>query len=157
MKQFNLTFLLTVLLSMMNFDAFAHDIAVENSDGVTIYYTFQNNNTELAVCNRNGYSTSYSGHVTIPESVTYDGTTYPVTGIASYALDRCYALMSITIPKSVISIGNGAFNGCSVLMNVTIHCQTIENWFSELKSIKNVFIGDEVTSLVAMHFFAVVV
>ena len=52
MKKLNLTILLTVLLSMVGAKAFAHDIAVNNADGVTIYYVWTNNNTELAVCYR---------------------------------------------------------------------------------------------------------
>ena len=93
MKQRNMTFLLTMLLSMMSFEAFAHDIEVPNSDGVTIYYTFENNNTELAVSYRGSsctsYSERYSGNVVIPESVTYNGKTYPVTSIGSNAFYGC--------------------------------------------------------------------
>ena len=50
MKQlkFN-TFLLTLLLSMAGITAAAHDIAVANEDGKTIYYVWTNNKTELAV------------------------------------------------------------------------------------------------------------
>ena len=64
MKRQNMKFLLTLLISMMGFETFAHDIAVKNSDGVTIYYTWVNNNTELAVSYRGSnitYSNEYSG------------------------------------------------------------------------------------------------
>ena len=54
--------------------AFAHDVEVENADGVTIYYVFTNNSTELAVSYRSSsydsYSNEYSGNVVIPNSVT---------------------------------------------------------------------------------------
>ena len=43
------TFLLTLLLSMAGITAAAHDIAVANEDGKTIYYVWTNNKTELAV------------------------------------------------------------------------------------------------------------
>ena len=43
----NITFLLFVLLSMIGLDASAHDIAVENADGVTFYYNYINDGKEL--------------------------------------------------------------------------------------------------------------
>ena len=91
------TFLLTLLLSMAGITAAAHDIAVANEDGKTIYYVWTNGNTELAVSNRNSSSDSYSGNVVIPESVTYNGATYPVTSISSYAFYGCSGLTSVTI------------------------------------------------------------
>ena len=48
MKQL-LTFLLTVLMSMVGAKTYAHDIEVQNGDGVTIYYNYINNATELEV------------------------------------------------------------------------------------------------------------
>lgn len=96
--------------------AFAHDIEVANSDGVIIYYSYQNNKTELACSFRGSflseYSKEYTGSVNIPESVTYNGKTYPVTGIYGGAFYACNGLTSVTIPNSVISIGGQAFCGC---------------------------------------------
>ena len=116
MKHRNMTFLLTMLLSMMSFEAFAHDIEVPNSDGVTIYYNYTNNNTELAVSYRGSsyeyFSNEYSGNVVIPEFVTYNGKTYPVTSIRYYAFYECSKLTSITIPNSVTFIGDDAFAHC---------------------------------------------
>ena len=56
--------LLTVLMSMVGVSAFAHSIAVANSDGVTIYYTWQNNQTELAVSYQGNSSSTYSDEYT---------------------------------------------------------------------------------------------
>ena len=124
MKQFKLTFLLTVLMGIVGAKAFAHDIEVANADGKTIYYTYMNNETELAVSYRGSgwyeYSNEYSGVVNIPESVTYNGTIYPVTSIGKYAFYYCSGLTSVTIGNSVTSIGNFAFEGCIGLTSVTI-------------------------------------
>ena len=116
MKQlkFN-TFLLTLLLSMAGITAAAHDIAVANEDGKTIYYVWTNNNTELAVSYRgsdySSYTNRYSGNVVIPESVTYNGTSYPVTSIGDWTFYGCSGLTSVTIPNDGKSIGKGACVG----------------------------------------------
>ena len=53
-----------------------------------------------------------SGVLTIPETVTYGGTTYTVTGIGDDAFSFCTELTSVTIPASVTRIGSYAFAGC---------------------------------------------
>ena len=103
-KQSFITILLTVLMSMAGAKAFAHDIEVANSYGVTIYYVWTNNKTELAVSCRgryyNSYSYEYSGNVVIPSSVVYNGNTYSVTSIVSKAFSYCSGLTSVTIPMT---------------------------------------------------------
>ena len=64
--------------------------------------------------------TLYCGDVVIPDSVTYEGTTFAVTGIEGNAFDGCFELTSITIPNTVESIGEQAFQGCTGLTSVTI-------------------------------------
>ena len=119
-----LPILLTMLMSIVGVNLFAHDIAVTYSDGVTIYYIWQNNNTELAVSyggsSYDSYWNEYTGNVVIPESVTYNGNSYPVTSIGNYAFSSCSGLTSVTIPNSVTSIGYSAFSNCSGLTSVTI-------------------------------------
>ena len=113
--------MLAMFMSMINMDSFAYDIEVANSDGVTIYYTFQNNNTELAVtyC-----GSTYTGNVVIPELVTFERKTFPVTSIGNHAFRGCFGLTSVTIPSSVTSIGNYAFRDCSGLTSVKMERET---------------------------------
>ena len=63
---------------------------------------------------------SLSGAVTIPETVSYNGTTYSVTSIGDRAFSGCSAITQVTIGNSVTSIGDYAFSGCSALTQVTI-------------------------------------
>ena len=119
MKKVRLIILLAVLISMVNTKAFAYDIAVANDDGVTIYYNYINNGTELMVTYKFNYD-SYSGTVNIPKIVTYNGTTYSVTSIGNDAFNKCSGLTSITIPNSVTTIGYDAFSGCSSLTTISI-------------------------------------
>ena len=100
--------------------ASAHDFEVKNADGVTIYYKYINNGTELQVTFRGddyySYSDEYQGNVAIPEEVTYMNRTRKVTSIGNFAFYYCSGLTSVTISNSVTSIGNSAFSSCSGLM-----------------------------------------
>ena len=58
------------------------------------------------------YKDEYSGSITIPATVTYEGVTYSVTSIGDYAFNSCYSLTAITIPEGVTSIGEEAFIYC---------------------------------------------
>ena len=92
--------------------ASAYDIAVTNADGVTIYYNYYNNGTELQVTNDITNQNSYSGVVNIPEEVLYMNIARKVTSIESGAFWTCTGLTSVTIPNSVTIIGSRAFCNC---------------------------------------------
>ena len=72
---------------------FAHDIEVVNDDGKTIYYSWINNKTELAVSYQGIHQVDchneYSGNIVIPKSVDYEGNNYNVTSISDYAFYDC--------------------------------------------------------------------
>lgn len=145
MKQSSIIILLTVLMSTVSSKAFAHDIAVENADGVTIYYVWKNDKTELAVSFEGSQSgiidNEYQGHVIIPESVEYEGRTYSVTSIRESAFSLCNKLVSVIIPKSVTSIEGNAFNYCTSLISVVIPNSVISigyNAFRKCESLKSV-------------------
>ena len=57
------------------------------------------------------YGGNYTGEVIIPETITYNGVTYPVTAIGEMAFYSCHELSSVIIPNSVTTIGREAFEG----------------------------------------------
>ena len=143
-----------ILLPML---ASAHDIEVKNADGVTIYYKYINNGTELAVTYRgtNCYTKEYTGNVVIPEEVTYMGSTRKVTSIGNHAFYSCSSLTSVTIPNSVTSIGGYAFYQCSSLTSITIpnSVPSIGQYaFFSCHSLTSVTIPNRVTSIGAGAF-----
>ena len=79
-----------------------------------IYYTVTSSSypRTVKVTNNGYYSGSYTGAITIPETVTYKYETYSVTSIGDYAFSSSSALTSIEIPANVTSIGDYAFFGC---------------------------------------------
>ena len=112
---------------MANNKLFAYDIAVENSDGKTIYYNYINEGKELEVTYKyeiDFHDTSkhyfYKGNIVIPEEVTFMNRTRKVTSIDNYAFRQCAELSSVTIPNSVTSIGEYAFTACIGLTSITI-------------------------------------
>ena len=74
--------------------------------------------TYLVYNSRDNYSGLTS--VTIPETISRNGTTYSVTSIGDYAFFRCSSLTSITIPNSVTNIGYKTFSDCTSLASITI-------------------------------------
>ena len=119
MKKFIITFIAIAFLSAK---AFAYDYDFSYTyQGQTLYYTIVNGNAEVTYQNTSSPRyTNLTGTLTIPSSVTYNGTTYAVTSIGSYAFQNYSGLTSLTIGNSVTSIGSYAFQSCSGLTSVTI-------------------------------------
>ena len=78
-----------------------------------IYYSYDDSGVTVSTG-----EVKYSGNVIIPETVTYNGTTYRVTGIGNYAFYNCSGLLSVSMPNSVTTIGEWAFADCTELKNV---------------------------------------
>ena len=84
------------------------------------------------------------GAVSIPSSVTIEGSTFSVTSIGNSAFYNCSSLTSIEIPNSVTSIGNWAFYGCSSLTSVEIpnSITSIGRAFAECSSLISIVVAE---------------
>ena len=118
MKQFYLRLLMAAACLLITSNILAHDFVVDG-----IYYNIlsaKDKTVEVTFRDNNQFGSDYTGNTTIPNWITYNHTTYYVTGIGDYAFYGCSGLKSIEIPNSVTSIGYAAFNGCKSLISITI-------------------------------------
>ena len=106
----------------------AHDFAVANGDGKTIYYndvTAKNNKKSVEVTYQGtwygAFKDSYVDTINIPTSIVVEGQTYAVVGIGEQAFSKNFKLTSVTIPTSIEYIGNKAFENCYSLAEVNYH------------------------------------
>lgn len=113
-----LNYFVFALGCLISISANAYDVAIENEDGVTIYYNYINNKKELSVTYSNSTKT-YSGDIKIPASVTIDDAVYRVIDIGQSAFSND-DLISVEIPSSITSVGLNAFKDCNNLTAVYI-------------------------------------
>ena len=136
--------LLTIFLLLCSLMAIAHDFEVDG-----IYYDVTDTTSKtIAVTYNKDYK--YTGAVTIPENVRYNGNIYKVTTIENMAFWKCCDLTSVTIPNSVTTIGHNAFEGCSSLTSISIpnSVTTIgRSAFTGCTSLTSITISNSVTSI----------
>ena len=140
MKKY-VTFVCAFVLSVMTF---AHDFEVDG-----YYYTRQSDNTVNISYKGTNYSSSmvYSGDVVVPETIEVDDVTYMVVGVDDGTFNYCTKLTSVTLPKTVTTlggyifendskltsvvlgspttIGNQNFSGCSSLTSITLYSDAV--------------------------------
>ena len=120
MKRTLQTLFFALIAMMMPIGLSAHDFEVGG-----IYYKIasaEDNTVEVTFSgdSYNAVDDEYTGEVTIPATVIYEGTTYDVTSIGVSAFRGCTSLTSVTIPEGVTTIGTLAFQKCSSLTSITI-------------------------------------
>ena len=108
--------LLMVLIVPKN--VIAHDFSAVAPSGQTLYYSI--NGTEATVTALASGAWNIYGDLIIPDSVTYNSFSYPVTRIGYYTFGGCSGLLSVTIPNTVRIIDSYAFYSCSSLHTITI-------------------------------------
>lgn len=126
MRRLYLYFMFSFLVSMISISASAYNLAVENEDGMTVYYNFTSDGTGLAVTYNDINGNNYSGNVVIPDEVIYEETSYNVVAIERFAFYKCYEISSLTIPHSITNIDSQAFYYCKDIEKVIV--EDIASW-----------------------------
>ena len=139
--------LFTILLALLPILASAESIEIKG-----IYYNLDAvSKTAEVTKNPN----KYTGDVVIPKSVKYEGNTYKVTSIGSFAFSFCRKVTSLTIPNSVTSIGLGAIQYCEALTSIDIpsSVKTIESFaFDSCTGLTSITIPNGVTVIESWAF-----
>ena len=147
-----------------------HDAICDFVQNGIFYTILDEHSVEVTYMSQN-YN-SYSGNVTIPETVDYLGHTYVVKAIGDNAFAKSKDLKSVTIPKTVTTIGKRAFyysgitaitipdevlsmgplafSRCSDLTSVTLSNQLKEisdDAFSDCKELADITLPASITKI----------
>ena len=118
---------------------------VFTNDGITYILDEQSATAEVY-----RYDKISPSNITIPESVSANNFSYPVTSIGDNAFYGCTSLKNVEIPDSVKLIGISAFYGCTSLESIVIPdgVTSIGNSaFHGCTSLESIVIPDGVTSI----------
>lgn len=123
--------------------------AAYDFESAGIYYNITGNNTvEVTYSDRD--NNTYSGSVSVPETVTNNGTEYSVTKIGEYAFQGS-AVTSVYMPECITSIGQYACNECGSLETVVLptNLDDFSGWciFRNCRNLKNIAIPENVTEI----------
>ena len=104
MNRILIVVLLTVLPSVVN--AFSGEVEVNG-----LWYDIVTKANTAKVISSKG--AKYSGEITIPASIEYEGIVCNVVSIKENTFSDCSDISSITIGSNITSIGKSAFQNCA--------------------------------------------
>ena len=85
--------------------------------GQYIYKVHDEDEASIVGLNSN---TAFDGHAKIPATVAIDGKTYTVTNIENGAFNGDSRLLTVTIPKTLEYVDESAFTGCDQLYDISV-------------------------------------
>ena len=146
--------------------------AAYDFESAGIYYNITGNNTVEVTYSDIINNTYYSGSISVPKTVTNNGTEYSVTKIGGYAFKGsavtsvsmpegitsigfeaffvCQNLETVALPESLTTFGSEAFRSCSSLKTIKIPSGVTaipESCFDGCSSLKSVTIPEGVTDI----------
>ena len=105
--------LLAIFCLLCSANASAYDFEVDG-----IYYDVVSLTEFTCKVVKENDKSLYRGDIVIPEKVNYNGKELTVVEIADRVFNKCSDLTSISIPKTISSISDYMFSGCSALEHV---------------------------------------
>lgn len=139
-------FLLLFVMGITSLSSFALANLIDG-----IYYNLYADNTAEVT---NGW-VKYTGEITIPTTVTNKDKTYTVTKIANKAF-RGTTITSVSMPNSLMTIGDEAFSDCKELTSISIPEGVISignSTFSGCEALTSISIPEGVTSIGNSTFY----
>jgi len=128
--------------------------AAYSFESAGIYYNITGDNTvEVTYSDRD--NNTYSSSISVPETVTNNGTEYSVTKIGESAF-KGSAVTSVSMPEGITSIDYNAFSGCQNLETVALpESLTIFGFraFESCKLLKTIKIPSGVTAIPGSCFY----
>ena len=118
-RRFYIQFIIVSLAIMagMTMKSYAIQATVATQEGVNLVYVLNEESKDCSVVYI--VNEQYSGQITIPSYIEYEGKLWNVTRIEAYTFKNCN-LSSVIISEGVTSIGKEAFYGCKYLNSVSI-------------------------------------
>ncbi|MGI6008917.1 MAG: leucine-rich repeat protein [Methanomethylophilus sp.] len=120
----------------------------DSDNGYFMFTVTDEENHEVSVAAKSG--AALPSALEIPETVTYDSVTYTVTSVAMEGFSSRSSIVSVTLPDTLESIGDGAFYECGSLESVAIpdSVETIGiNAFQFCTSMASLYIGSSVETI----------
>ena len=105
-----------IFLLFFTLFTFSLKVPAYDFENAGIYYTVSSRQKyTVAVTSSPQQRSAYQGEIVVPPSVVYEGKTFRVTEISKRAFQGCAQLVSLTVPASVVEIGDSAFFACTGL------------------------------------------
>jgi hypothetical protein len=135
-------------------DESGYRVAAVKDDGSDLWFSTNIDGTCELIA---GVLSSYSEieDVNIPSYIKYEGNDYKVTAIGDYAFAFRDNVKTLTIPETVTTIGDNAFNNCSITtVQIPDGVTTIERFAFYGSDIKELNISTSVSTLESYSFGA---
>lgn len=146
-------FLLTILFSTLSTTLYAYNFKVDG-----IYYTLLSDGYSVEVSNESTSTfatSSYSGNIIIPATVSYNNLKYEVTGIGAFAFYKSQ-IKTVSLPENILNIGQYAFAKSSELeeCNIPSGVTTLgKSAFSECSKLSAIEIPSKISKLELGTFY----
>ena len=147
MKRLVLFTLLTMIFNIASHSQTFTAKTIENVDMIFKIISSEDKSVQVGDRNQRAIDTQYSGPITIPPTIHYNGEEYTIIAIGNSAFNGCKGLTSIEIPTSVTSVGFNAFYLCTGLSSIKIPNSVTNIGSSAFKGCENLIKVDLETGL----------